>query len=160
MFLQVSLGGLRALQDQKNKVRESYGLPPLPEDTYEVCRNMRASSPPASAADLIEQQMPRKIFRGKRVSYHHILEGFHFNFYSLPSYDEFTWPQFETDLLPLFYCPSFTYISFWFVGVFLIICTSALDFNCIKCHNIMQLELEPQGALIAHPSTKSTSVIS
>lgn len=45
------------------------GLPVLPEDTYEVCKNMRASSPPASATDLIEQQMPRRYggARGKRV---------------------------------------------------------------------------------------------
>lgn len=64
----VSLGGLRELQDRKNKVREENGLPPLPEDTYEVFKTMRASSPPASAADLIEQQIPRRSFRGgKRV---------------------------------------------------------------------------------------------
>ncbi|XP_033744924.1 LOW QUALITY PROTEIN: striatin-interacting protein 1-like [Pecten maximus] len=63
----VSLGGLRALQDKKNIVRVENGLPELPEDTYEVCKNMRASSPPASATDLIEQQMPRKYgVRGKR----------------------------------------------------------------------------------------------
>lgn len=68
MKLKVSLGGLRELQDRKNKVREENDLPPLPEDTYEVFKTMRASSPPASAADLIEQQIPRRSFRGgKRV---------------------------------------------------------------------------------------------
>ena len=68
--IQVSLGGLKELQDSKNKVREDHGLPPLPEDPGEVCRQMRASSPPASAADLIEQQIPRRGFRQgpKRVS--------------------------------------------------------------------------------------------
>ncbi|CAC5386384.1 Striatin-interacting protein 2,Striatin-interacting protein 1,Striatin-interacting protein 1 homolog,Striatin-interacting proteins 2 [Mytilus coruscus] len=60
----ICLGGLKDLQDTKNKVRESHGLSPLPEDTYEVCKNMRASSPPASAVDLIEQQLPRRAFRG------------------------------------------------------------------------------------------------
>ncbi|KAJ8301772.1 hypothetical protein KUTeg_020759 [Tegillarca granosa] len=64
----VSLGGLRELQDRKNKVREENGLPPLPEDTYEVFKTMRASSPPASAADLIEQQIPRRSFRGGKRS--------------------------------------------------------------------------------------------
>lgn len=64
----ISLGGLKDLQDKKNEVRLSHGLSPLPEDTYEVCKNMRASSPPASAVDLIEQQLPRRAFRGgKRI---------------------------------------------------------------------------------------------
>ncbi|XP_046580531.1 striatin-interacting protein 1 homolog isoform X1 [Haliotis rubra] len=64
----VSLGGLKELQDIKNQVRQENGLPPLPEDTYEVCKNMRASSPPASAADLIEQQVPRRGPRGGKRS--------------------------------------------------------------------------------------------
>ncbi|XP_055999344.1 striatin-interacting protein 1 homolog isoform X3 [Ostrea edulis] len=66
--LLVSLGGLRDLQSKKNEVREKFGLPPLPEDTYEVCKSMRASSPPTSAADLIDQQMPRRAFRGGKRS--------------------------------------------------------------------------------------------
>lgn len=66
---QSSLGGLQELQERKNQVRAQYSLPPLPEDTYEVCRSMRPASPPASAADLIEQQVPRRGPRaGKRVS--------------------------------------------------------------------------------------------
>ncbi|XP_064605544.1 striatin-interacting protein 1 homolog isoform X2 [Liolophura sinensis] len=64
----VSLGGLRRLQETKNEVRERNGLPPLPEDTYEVCKNMRASSPPANAADLIEQQIPKTHWRGGKRS--------------------------------------------------------------------------------------------
>lgn len=39
--------------------REMLGLPPLPEDSIKVIRNMRAASPPASASDLIEQQQKR-----------------------------------------------------------------------------------------------------
>ena len=49
----------------KNEHRRAMDLPPLTEDTHEVCKHMRASSPPASAADLIEaQQLPRRNVRG------------------------------------------------------------------------------------------------
>ena len=49
----------------KNEKRGAMSLPPLTENTHEVCRHMRASSPPASAADLIEaQQQPRRNGRG------------------------------------------------------------------------------------------------
>ncbi|XP_014777551.1 striatin-interacting protein 1 homolog isoform X2 [Octopus bimaculoides] len=71
----LSLGGLRELQDNKNMIRNQHGLPGLPEDPYEVCKNMRASSPPASTADLIEQQMPKRGVRGKRIS----LDGYENN---------------------------------------------------------------------------------
>lgn len=43
----------------KAEKREMLGLPPLPEDSIKVIRNMRAASPPASASDLIEQQQKR-----------------------------------------------------------------------------------------------------
>lgn len=43
----------------KAEKREVLGLPPLPEDSIKVIRNMRAASPPASASDLIEQQQKR-----------------------------------------------------------------------------------------------------
>lgn len=66
--LLTSLGGLRELQETKNVVRAQNGLAPLPEDTYEVCRTMRPASPPASAADLIEQQAPRRGMRGGKRS--------------------------------------------------------------------------------------------
>ena len=64
------MGGLDKLQALKNQYREQNGLPPLPEDPGEVCRNMRSSSPPASAADLIDQQIPHRGLRSgasKRV---------------------------------------------------------------------------------------------
>ena len=55
----------------KNEARIVAELPPLTEDTHEVCKHMRAASPPASAADLIEQQMPnRRNTRTRRVSGH------------------------------------------------------------------------------------------
>lgn len=66
----VSLGGLNDIHSQKNQKRLEAGLPLMTEDTHEVCKHMRASSPPASAADLIEQhQQIRRTFRGtKKVS--------------------------------------------------------------------------------------------
>ena len=38
------------------KYRKEAGLPVLEEDTIEVTKTMRAASPPASAADLLEAQ--------------------------------------------------------------------------------------------------------
>ncbi|XP_071552350.1 striatin-interacting protein 1 homolog isoform X3 [Panulirus ornatus] len=55
-----SLGGMQQLSVMKNAYREKYGLQPCEEDTLSVARTMRASSPPASAADLIEQQNNQK----------------------------------------------------------------------------------------------------
>ncbi|NXW94008.1 STRP1 protein, partial [Alopecoenas beccarii] len=54
-----TLGGFEELQSMKAEKREVLGLPPLPEDSIKVIRNMRAASPPASASDLIEQQQKR-----------------------------------------------------------------------------------------------------
>ncbi|NXS57046.1 STRP1 protein, partial [Brachypteracias leptosomus] len=54
-----TLGGFEELQSMKAEKREVLGLPPLPEDSIQVIRSMRAASPPASAADLIEQQQKR-----------------------------------------------------------------------------------------------------
>ncbi|XP_053655459.2 striatin-interacting protein 1 isoform X2 [Cherax quadricarinatus] len=55
-----SLGGTQQLALLKNSYREKNGLQPCEEDTLTVARTMRASSPPASAADLIEQQNNQK----------------------------------------------------------------------------------------------------
>ncbi|XP_065763307.1 striatin-interacting protein 1 isoform X2 [Muntiacus reevesi] len=54
-----TLGGFEELQSMKAEKRTILGLPPLPEDSIKVIRNMRAASPPASASDLIEQQQKR-----------------------------------------------------------------------------------------------------
>lgn len=59
----VSLGGTPELRQLKAKYREARNLPPVPDDTVEVARTMRAASPPASAADLIEAQQQRKTSR-------------------------------------------------------------------------------------------------
>ncbi|KAK8395960.1 hypothetical protein O3P69_005210 [Scylla paramamosain] len=55
-----SLGGTQQLAIMKNEYRQKHGLQPCEEDTLAVARTMRASSPPASAADLIEQQNNQK----------------------------------------------------------------------------------------------------
>lgn len=44
----------------KNEYRARDGLGAVTEDTISVTRTMRAASPPASAADLIEQQQQRR----------------------------------------------------------------------------------------------------
>ncbi|XP_066456342.1 striatin-interacting protein 1 isoform X2 [Eleutherodactylus coqui] len=54
-----TLGGFEDLLKMKAAKRDLLGLPPLPEDSIKVIRNMRAASPPASASDLIEQQQRR-----------------------------------------------------------------------------------------------------
>uniref|UniRef100_A0A8C2CJ63 Striatin interacting protein 2 n=1 Tax=Cyprinus carpio TaxID=7962 RepID=A0A8C2CJ63_CYPCA len=59
-----TLGGFEELQEMKVRMRELLNLPPLPEDSIKVVRNMRAASPPASAMELIEQQQQQK--RGRR----------------------------------------------------------------------------------------------
>ncbi|KAA0720748.1 Striatin-interacting protein 1 -like protein [Triplophysa tibetana] len=59
-----TLGGFEELLEMKVRTRERLNLPPLPEDSIKVVRNMRAASPPASAIELIEQQQQQK--RGRR----------------------------------------------------------------------------------------------
>lgn len=66
----VSLGGIDALRDLKKKYREEAGLDTQQEDTIEVARTMRASSPPMSAADLLETQNQKRNNRPfRRVIY-------------------------------------------------------------------------------------------
>ncbi|XP_022915364.2 striatin-interacting protein 1 [Onthophagus taurus] len=59
----VSLGGMEELRLMKAVKREKIGLPPLDEDTMEIAKNMRASSPPASATDLLEMQNQKRNVR-------------------------------------------------------------------------------------------------
>lgn len=64
----VSLGGIQELRELKCSYREQAGLPVSDEDTIEVARTMRASSPPASAADLLEAQNQKRNSRPFRRS--------------------------------------------------------------------------------------------
>lgn len=57
----VSLGGMNALRELKSEKRKEASLTPQDEDTLEIARTMRASSPPASASDLLEAQNQKKI---------------------------------------------------------------------------------------------------
>ena len=52
----VSLGGIETLRALKKKYREEAGLPVEKEDTIEVTKSMRPSSPPSSATDLLGSQ--------------------------------------------------------------------------------------------------------
>lgn len=71
VLVQVSLGGTEELRNLKSLYRAEASLPPVPDETIEVTKTMRAASPPASAADLIEAQQQRKNNRPfKRVCLH------------------------------------------------------------------------------------------
>uniref|UniRef100_A0A8B9F4D6 Striatin interacting protein 2 n=1 Tax=Amazona collaria TaxID=241587 RepID=A0A8B9F4D6_9PSIT len=55
-----TLGGFEALQELKVRKREELGLPPLPEDSIQVMRSMRAASPPTCSIELGEQQQQKR----------------------------------------------------------------------------------------------------
>lgn len=55
-FLQVSMGSLKEHFQAKNEARKAAGLPEWPEDTVEVCRKIRASSPPALGTEFLENR--------------------------------------------------------------------------------------------------------
>ncbi|XP_063360271.1 striatin-interacting protein 1 [Cydia amplana] len=57
-ILLVYLGGSKELKERKSRLREKHGLDPITEDTLEIIKGMRASSPPPSAADMLENQNP------------------------------------------------------------------------------------------------------
>jgi len=59
----LGLGGMDVLKNLKNEYRLKVGLEPITEDTLEVTKYMRASSPPATATDILENQYPRKNFK-------------------------------------------------------------------------------------------------
>uniref|UniRef100_A0A8C4JHZ5 Striatin interacting protein 2 n=1 Tax=Dromaius novaehollandiae TaxID=8790 RepID=A0A8C4JHZ5_DRONO len=61
-----TLGGFEALQAMKVKKREELGLPPLPEDSIQVMRSMRAASPPTYSIELVEQQQQKRGHRSRR----------------------------------------------------------------------------------------------
>ncbi|XP_076620088.1 striatin interacting protein isoform X2 [Colletes latitarsis] len=62
----LSLGGIDTLRQLKKQYREEAGLDTLQEDTIEVAKTMRASSPPIHAADLLENQNQKKNNRYRR----------------------------------------------------------------------------------------------
>jgi len=70
----MTLGGLGEIHVMRNDKRVAQGLSVVSENTHEVCGHMRASSPPASAADLIEQhQQVRRPFRASAAGKKHEL---------------------------------------------------------------------------------------
>ena len=58
--LLTSLGGMDKLKSLKDMYREKAGLPEIKEDTLTVSKTMRAASPPASAADILEATNNRR----------------------------------------------------------------------------------------------------
>lgn len=64
----VSLGGMEVLKELKDQKRIKANLPPLDEDTMEIAKTMRASSPPASASDLLEAQNQKRARPSRRVT--------------------------------------------------------------------------------------------
>ncbi|KAF2879632.1 hypothetical protein ILUMI_26545 [Ignelater luminosus] len=64
----VSLGGMNTLKNLKAEKRAKAGLPPQDEDTLDIAKTMRASSPPASASDLLEAQNQKRSSRPIRRS--------------------------------------------------------------------------------------------
>uniref|UniRef100_A0ABD2WM86 Far11/STRP C-terminal domain-containing protein n=1 Tax=Trichogramma kaykai TaxID=54128 RepID=A0ABD2WM86_9HYME len=64
----VSLGGMEELRELKNQYRKQAGLDNIKEDTIEVAKAMRPSSPPTNAADLLDNQNMKKNNRPFRRS--------------------------------------------------------------------------------------------
>ena len=59
-ILLTSLGGMEVLCKLKADKRSEAGLPEVKEDTLTVSKTMRAASPPASAADILEATNNRR----------------------------------------------------------------------------------------------------
>ncbi|XP_055707627.1 striatin-interacting protein 1 homolog isoform X2 [Phlebotomus papatasi] len=70
----VSLGGMETLKKLKNEYRAKAGLPPMTDDTLEVGKSMRASSPPALASDMIDNQNPKRNRPFRRVRTNDMLQ--------------------------------------------------------------------------------------
>ncbi|KAM9444178.1 striatin-interacting protein 1 homolog isoform 1-T1 [Clarias gariepinus] len=71
-----TLGGFEQLQSLKVCKRVELGLPCLPEDSIRVMKSMRASSPPTSACDIIDQQQRRTRREHKALIKQENLEAF------------------------------------------------------------------------------------
>lgn len=65
--LLTSLGGMDVLRVAKAAKRELAGLPEIKEDTLTVSKTMRAASPPASAADILEATNNRRNNRPSKL---------------------------------------------------------------------------------------------
>ncbi|GAB0091706.1 striatin-interacting protein 1 homolog [Sergentomyia squamirostris] len=70
----VSLGGMDTLKRMKNEYRTKAGMTPMTDDTLEVGKSMRASSPPALASDMIDNQNPKRNRPFRRVRTNDMLQ--------------------------------------------------------------------------------------
>lgn len=66
-ILLVFLGGTRELSEKKSKLRTEHGLSPVTEETLEVIKTMRSSSPPPSASDMLDNQNPGQRKQNERA---------------------------------------------------------------------------------------------
>ena len=66
----ITLGGMEVLRELKKQYRESAGLDNIQEDTIEIAKTMRPSSPPTSATDLIDSQNQKRNNRPFRRVYY------------------------------------------------------------------------------------------
>ena len=73
--LLTSLGGMESLQQLKADKRSEAGLPEIKEDTLTVSRTMRAASPPASAADILEATNNRR--NNRPNEFHNFLQRYY-----------------------------------------------------------------------------------
>lgn len=65
----LSMGGMPTLRDLKNEYRDKNNLLSLNEDAIEITRQMRSSSPPATAADILESQNQKE---GRRIAFRRV----------------------------------------------------------------------------------------
>nr|XP_034839530.1 striatin-interacting protein 1-like [Maniola hyperantus] len=67
-ILLVYLGGSKQLKERKARLREKYSLPPVTEDTLEIIKTMRSSSPPLTSPIKVEKHefIDEQIFNDKK----------------------------------------------------------------------------------------------
>lgn len=65
----LTLGGMETLRLLRKEYRKQAGLEDTDEDTIEITRNMRSSSPPTSGTDVLETQHQKRAARVIRRSF-------------------------------------------------------------------------------------------
>lgn len=56
----ITLGGMETLRELKKQYREEAGLSNIQEDTIEIAKTLRPSSPPTNATDLLDSQNQKR----------------------------------------------------------------------------------------------------
>lgn len=63
----VGLGGIETLKKLKDQYREELNLAPVTEDTLEITKRMRSSSPPATTSDILDNRKRNHPFRRQNL---------------------------------------------------------------------------------------------